>query len=71
MKKQLLTAVTTTLALPVAYFLMAIYGPATLVPPPNWPMTQDSRNQYKPFSENSRLVVKTWITDMTSGRIHF
>lgn len=71
MKKKLLFA---TIVLPVmaaAAFAFSIYGPASLVPPPSWPFTADSRRQYQPFSENSRLVVKTYLIDAVNGRLSY
>lgn len=54
-----------------AAFAFSIYGPASLVPPPSWPFTADSRRQYQPFSENSRLVVKTYLIDAVNGRLSY
>jgi hypothetical protein len=69
MKKFIASILVPVIALPIAGFMIAVYGPQTLVPPPKWPMTEDSRKQYQPFSEHSRLVVKTWVYDLVNGRI--
>lgn len=69
MKKKTLLAVVLLVAIPLFGFAFLVYGPATLVPPPNWPFTEDSRRQYDPFGAHSRLVVKTYLDDAVHGRL--
>lgn len=69
MKKKLLSAAIVFSVLSVVAFAFLVYGPASLVPPPNWPFTEDSRKQYQPFSEHSKLVVLTYVDDAIHGRL--
>lgn len=49
------------------YFLQTAFGPSTLTPPPNWPITEESRKNYAPFSDYSRTVCRVWVNDTING----
>lgn len=49
------------------YFLQTAFGPSTLTPPPNWPLTEESRKNYDPFSDYSKTVCRVWVNDTING----
>lgn len=44
----------------VGGFWFLAYGPPHLVPGPDWPFTEQSRKDYRPFSQGAVLTTQVW-----------